>query len=388
MSRIKPFLTSLTFQVLFIAIGSRFAMMLMNWFSFKIFRVFERGYPKLYDELIPQDHPLAGWSKWDAAWYALVSFEGYVGPSGEPVQTRGFFPLYPMLTRAFSWLQPGEVTRGDMAVWGVIVANLAFLGMIVMLAKVIAHHHGEEVALTAVTLLIVSPMAFFFNTGYSESLFLLCAVLAFWFAYKQQWISASIAIALASGTRLFGLALIPCILLIAWKYKAQIRDLVIIPVVGAMGTALFALWTWLKYDDLLAYWHAQDAFWGDWHDRVGNYFDVISANPANMVRSPENFVIVINLALAAISVVALYWVWKHVEPGMALFTTIIVLFHTAYTWHSLGRYLLAGIGVYIVLGILLSKPGWNTGVRTAVIVTSTVVMASLNILFAHGFWIV
>ena len=71
-----------------------------------------------------------------------------------------------------------------------------------------------------------------------------------------------------------------------------------------------------------------------------------------------------------------------IEPGD------IVLFHTAYTWHSLGRYLLAGIGVYIVLGILLSKPGWNTGVRTAVIVTSTIVMASLNILFAHGFWIV
>ncbi|MGM9451569.1 hypothetical protein RRF55_28900, partial [Klebsiella sp. K47] len=72
---------------------------------------------------------------------------------------------------------------------------------------------------------------------------------------KQQWIPASAAIALASATRLTGLALIPCILWIAWRQRAQIRDLIVIPVVGALGTLLFAMWTWWKYDDALAYWH-------------------------------------------------------------------------------------------------------------------------------------
>lgn len=388
MHRLTSLGKSLTFQVLLIAVLSRLALVTMNWFSFKIFRTFERGYPKLFDELIPADHPLAGWSRWDGAWYALVAFDGYVGPSGEPVQTRGFFPLYPILTRILSWLQPGEVTRADMAVWGVIAANLCFLAMVVVLAKVIAIHHGDDVALTATTLLMVSPMSFFLNAGYSESLFLLCVVVAFWFAYRQHWIPASVAIALASSTRLFGLALIPCIMLIAWRQRAQLRDLVTIPVVGALGALTYALWTWWKYDDILAYWHAQSAFWGDWDDRVGDYFDVISADPMNMLRSPENFIILINLGLAVIALASLPWVWKRVEPGMALFTGVIVVFHTAYTWHSLGRYLLAGIGVYIVLGMLLSKPGWNTGIRTAVIVTSTVMLATLNILFAHGFWIV
>ena len=72
-----------------------------------------------------------------------------------------------------------------MALWGVIAANLCFLAMVVVLAKVIAIHHGDDVALTATTLLMVSPMAFFLNAGYSESLFLLCVVVAFWFAYRQ-----------------------------------------------------------------------------------------------------------------------------------------------------------------------------------------------------------
>ena len=388
MDRIKSFAGSLTFQVLLIALASRLLLVWMNWFTLKIFRVFERGYPKLFDELIPADSLLAGWSRWDAAWYALVAFDGYVGPAGEPVQTRGFFPLYPMVMRVFAWLMPGEATRADVAVWGVIVANICFLAMVVMLAKVIATQLNNEVALTATTLLMVSPMSFFFNAGYSESLFLLCAVTAFWFAYKQQWIGAGVAIALASATRLFGLALIPCILLIAWRHRAQIRDLVLNPAIGILGSLSYVVWTWIKYDDALAYWHAQDEFWGDWHDRVGGYIDILQNAPMNMLRSPENFVILINLGLAILAIATLPWVWKQIEPGLALFTTIIVVFHSVYTWHSLGRYLLAGIGVYVVWAIWLNKPQLSSGVRTAVIVASTILLTTLNLMFAHGFWVV
>lgn len=386
MGRLKSFAGSLTFQVLLIALASRFMLMLMNWFTLKIFPVFDRGYPKLYDELIPADNLLAGWSRWDAAHYALVAFEGYVGPDGEPVQTRGFFPLYPMVTRIMAWIVPGEATRSDVAMWGVIVANICFLAMVVMLAKVIAIQFNTEVALTAVTLLMVSPMSFFFNAGYSESLFLLCSVVAFWFAYRQQWIGAGAAIALASATRLFGLALVPCILWIAWKQRAQIRDLVLIPVLGSLGTLAYMLWTWIMYDDLLAYWHAQSTYWGDWQSRVGSYIDILQSAPANMVRSPENFVILINLGIAVLAFATLPWVWKQIEPGMALFTTIIVIFHTVYTWHSLGRYLLAAIGVYVVWAIWLNRLG--NGARTAVFAASTVMLTTLNLMFAHGFWVV
>lgn len=388
MDRLKSSAGSLTVQVLLIAIASRFMLMVMNWFTFKIFPMFERGYPKLYDELIPADNPLAGWGRWDAAHYALVAFEGYVGPSGEPVQSRGFFPLYPMLTRGFAWIVPGEATRADVALAGVVVANICFLAMVVVLAKMIAIQFDRETALTATTLLMVSPFAFFFSAGYSESLFMLCVVLAFWFAYRQQWIGASVAIALASSTRLLGLALIPCILWIAWKHRAEIRDLVIIPVVGALGTLAYVIWTWFKYDDALAYWNAQSTFWGNWQDRVGGYIDILRDEPMNMIRSPENFVILINLGMAILVLATLPWVWRKVEPGLALFTTIIAVFHIAYTWHSLGRYLLAAIGVYIVWAVWLNRPGWGSGARTAVIVASTVVLTTLNLMFAHGFWVV
>lgn len=386
--RMREVGSSLTFQVLCIAIASRIGLAMMNWFTLKVFRVFDRGYPKLYDELIPADHLLGGWSRWDSAWYALVAFEGYAGPIGEPVQTRGFFPLYPILIRAMAALNPGADTRSDYAVWGVVLANICFLAFVVLLAHTIALKFDRDIALTAVALLVVSPMSFFFNAGYSESLFMLCTVAAFWFSYNQRWIPASAAIALASATRLFGLALIPCILLIAWRHRAALRDLATIAVGGSLGTLAFFLWMWAKYDDVTAYFQAQSTFWGTWHDRLGAYLDIIGSEPSLMLTNPENFIISLNLGLALIALATLPLVWRTIEPGMALFTTIIVVFHCVYTWHSLGRYLLAAIGVYIVMAMVLHRPSLNTGVRTAVIVTSSVVLATLNVLFAHGFWIV
>lgn len=63
MQGVKSLGSTLIAQVLLIAITSRFMLMSMNWFSFKIFRVVERGYPKRFDELIPVVNPLSGWSR-------------------------------------------------------------------------------------------------------------------------------------------------------------------------------------------------------------------------------------------------------------------------------------------------------------------------------------
>lgn len=388
MTRLRTWGGSLTFQVLLIAITSRLAMLWSNWFTLEILTPNTRGYQKEWDLLMKPGNPLDGWSRWDAAHYVRVVWEGYDGPSGVPVQPRGFFPLYPMLIRAFSWLQPGDVTRNDLAQWGVIAANVCFLIMIVWMAKLFELNYGRDVALTTTTLFLVSPMAFFLNAGYSESLFLLCTVAAFWFAYKQKWLPAGVAIMFASATRLFGLAIIPCILLIAWRHRARILDMAYIAVIGSVGAASYVLWTWIKYDDAMAYWHAQNTFWNHWDVRVGQYWDMLTSSPRDMIATPENTIILVNVVLAVIAIATLPWVWKLVEPGMALFTTIIVLFHAAYTWHSLGRYLLTAIGVYIVLGILLSKPGWNGAPRTAVFVASAILLATLNMHFAVGFWIV
>lgn len=379
MDRLRSLAGGLGFQVILVAIASRFSMLVMTWFTLKIFPPFDgtdiRG-------------TIIGFSRWDSGHYISVAMGVYAGPDGEPVQSRGFFPLYPMTVRALTHLFHAAPERIHYAFWGVAIANVCFLAMIWLLARVVELHYGREIALTATTLLLVSPMSFFFNAGYSESMFQLTVVAAFWFAYRQRWIPATVAIALASATRLFGLILIPCVLYIAWKNRASLVQLGAIAVGGASGAFTFVLWMWIRFDDPLAYWHAQSTFWGDWQHRVGDYIDTFKATPMDMVRIGENTVIFINVALAVIAISTLPWVWRKVEPGLALFTTFIVVFHSVYTWQSLGRYLLAAIGVYIVLGTLLSRPGLRTGVRPAVYVGSAIVLMTMTMLFAHAVWIV
>lgn len=388
MTGIRRFWGSLSFQVLMIALSSRGALVFVNWFGLQAMPRMPLYPDQLPDNFLPTIRWLDGFARWDAAWYVTVMNHGYDGPAGVPVQQRGFFPLYPMLSKFLLFLSRQGHVYADQVVAAIITANLCFLIAVVLFAQVVQRHYGADVARTASLLLCVSPLSFFFSAAYSESLFLLTALAAFWFAYEEQWELSALSIALCSATRMTGLAMIPAVMLIAWRSRASVRQLVVVPLVGVLGALSVMLYTWWRYDDFFAYTHAQAAFWANWQGRVGTYKDLLLRDPLGMVADSGHTIIAINLALALLWLVSLLWVWRHVEPGMALFTTVMVVFHIGYTWQSLGRYMLPAMAVYIVWAMLLCRPGWNSWVRESVIVASAIDMSLLFFLFGHGFWLV
>lgn len=388
MTRLRGILSSLTFQVLAIAIVTRLGLAFANWFSLRVLPRLPFYETQRPDWFLPRTPLLDGWARWDSAHYINVALNGYGLDDPEQMGQRvAFFPLYPLLTRFVATITGAEETNAGYAIAAIVAANLCFFAAVPLFAKLAARLSSIEIARTATTLLLVSPLAFFLNAAYTESLFLLLSILAFLFAYDRRWLPASIAIALASATRLFGLALIPAILLIAWRNRASVRELATIVIVSPLGTLAFFGWLWWEYGDPLTYFDAQSN-WGTWQDRVGTYLDVLTGQPGQMLANTHNTMILINVGLALVWLVALYWVWRHLEPGIALYSTIIVVFHFVYTWNSLGRYLLPALGVYIVGAMLLHRPGWNTWVRDSVLLGSTIALTLLTILFSHGFWIV
>jgi hypothetical protein len=387
-TRLREISNSLTFQVLAIAIVTRLGLAFANWFSLRVLPRLPFYDTQRPDWFLPRTPMLDGWARWDSAHYINVALNGYGLDDPEQMGQRvAFFPLYPLLIRAVAAVTGAEATNAGYAIAAIIAANLAFLAAVPLFARLVARLASVEVARVATTLLLLSPLAFFLNAAYTESLFLLLSIGAFLFAYDRKWLPASIAIALASATRLFGLALIPAILLIAWRNGASRRELATIVIVSPLGTLAFFGWLWREYGDPMTYFNAQ-ANWGGWQDRVGHYLDVLLRNPGQMLANTHYTMILINVGLAVIFLATLYWVWRHLEPGIALYSTIIVVFHFVYTWNSLGRYLLPALGVYIVAAMLLTRPGWNTWVREAVFITSTIALTLLTILFSHGFWIV
>ena len=75
---------------------------------------------------------------------------------------------------------------------------------------------GDEIAGRAVWLLAIFPTSVFFTTLYTESLFLMTSVAAFYYARRSRWALAGIWGLLASLTRVTGLLLL---LPLAWEYS-------------------------------------------------------------------------------------------------------------------------------------------------------------------------
>src|SRR5918992_5736431 len=145
--------------------------------------------------------PLA---RWDAAWYLRIAESGY---GGSEVRA-AFFPLYPLLVRAVA--APFGASPGALLVAAYVVSLAAFFGALVLLHRLVSLELGRTLAQPALLLLSVFPAAVFFGAPYSESLFLLLAVGAFYGARTGRWAWAGVAAAGAAATRSAGgLLLVP-----------------------------------------------------------------------------------------------------------------------------------------------------------------------------------
>jgi hypothetical protein len=141
---------------------------------------------------------VTAWERFDGLWYLRIADTGYHNHDG----SAAFFPLYPMVTRGVSLV----IGRHPLAA-ALLVSNLGFLAALVVMYALAAREVSPETAKRATLYLAVFPTAFFFLAPYSESLFLLLALLTFWWARGGRWALAALATFLAALTRNVGLLL-------------------------------------------------------------------------------------------------------------------------------------------------------------------------------------
>ena len=132
------------------------------------------------------------WTTFDSLHFLSIAGRGYTA------KTTAFFPLYPLILRP---LGPDEVR---MALAGVLISDLAFVGALWIFWHLTRETYGEKVARRGVWLLAFFPVGAFSMAVYSESLFLVLALGAFWCARHQKWVFAGVLAALAALTRNYG----------------------------------------------------------------------------------------------------------------------------------------------------------------------------------------
>jgi Mannosyltransferase (PIG-V) len=195
--------------------------------------------------------PLA---RWDAVWYLRIAESGY---GGSDVRA-AFFPLYPSLVRAVA--APFGASPGALLVAAYAVSLAAFLGALVLLHRLVSLELGRQLAQPALLLLALFPAAVFFGAPYSESLFLLLAVGAFYAARTGRWAWAGAAAAGAAATRSAGVLLLLPLAMFWWSaHPRRPRDAAWL-LVAPLGLAAYAAFLGLAEGDAWRFLDVQDAW--------------------------------------------------------------------------------------------------------------------------------
>jgi Mannosyltransferase (PIG-V) len=212
--------------------------------------------------------PLA---RWDAAWYLRIADSGYAGSDVRAA----FFPLYPFLVRAVA--APFGASPTALLIAAYAVALAAFFGALVLLHRLVSLELGRPLAGPTLLLLAVFPAAVFFGAPYSESLFLLLAVGAFYAARTGRWAWAGAAAAGAAATRSAGVLLLIPLAMLWWTSRPRRpRDAAWLAL-GPLGLVAYAAFLGLAEGDAWRFLDVQDAWSRELAIPLGGAWDGFTA---------------------------------------------------------------------------------------------------------------
>lgn len=203
-------------KLLLVVLGLKAATFLIALGAITFFPAFDE---RQYQNVIhwPREGPptLATYfATWDGAHYLFLSEKGYQSGSA----SCAFYPLWPGLIRACSWL-----AFGNHFIAGLLLANLLSTVAFLVFHYFVERHHGLPIANTAVTLLLAYPGAVFFSFIYTESLFLLLVVLFFLCLFAERYVWVAVIGFLLPLTKAVGVFCLFPLLLHLWLKRARGR---------------------------------------------------------------------------------------------------------------------------------------------------------------------
>ncbi|MCP4357247.1 MAG: hypothetical protein GY796_04420 [Chloroflexi bacterium] len=154
------------------------------------------------------------WQRFDTLHYTRIADQNYVHEEDSV-----FPPLYPWAIRGLAFLFGGRHSTQMAA--GVLIANLACLGLFILFPKVVASEMGPDYSGRALLYFAIFPAAFFLLAPYSEALFLLFALASLWAARRGHFAAAGILGLLASFTRLTGWVLVIPLAYEFWRQRLR-----------------------------------------------------------------------------------------------------------------------------------------------------------------------
>lgn len=308
-------------------------------------------------------------ARYDSGWYFGVARYGYEFVEGGR-SNLAFMPVYPLLMRYVGLGLGGG--RDNIYLAGIIISWVSYFLAMVVLYRLARLHLPRPSAERVLVLLTVFPFGFFFGVVYSEALFLLLSVTAFYgFSTKRWWLGAT-AGALVTATRVNGILILPALAILAWQQAGRRR-----PDLWRAGLALAAVPLGLATYSLYTY--TLSGSWLEWMHSITRWNYVPGGPPwsslvrvfGGILRSPYVFLTtesmgpfdLLNGSAALLAVAAIPFVWRRFGAAYA----VLML---AWLWLPLSSGSLEGLGRYCA--VLFPQFLLLGSIRSSAIYTLTV----------------
>lgn len=195
--------------------------------------------------------------QWDGQHYLTIAQRGYEVYPCQPAPqfmcgNVGWFPGYPMVARAVSWLGIPTVWSLLVVSWGCLLAALH------LLYRLVRRHFNETAAIGAVVGFVLFPGSFYYVTGFPYALMLLLSLWIFHLidrkAYTWLWLPVGYMTITYPSAVMIGLPLL-WLLIRDFRESSVGQKLALIGAGAAIpaALALFALHFQIKFDDFFLY---------------------------------------------------------------------------------------------------------------------------------------
>ena len=224
-----------------------------------------------------------------------------------------FFPLYPILIKTLHFIIPFYVASG------MIISNISTLLAAFILCSLVKK---EKTKNTILLLFIFSPILGFTTICYTEGLYLLLTILAFYY-YKKNKVISGIFIGLSMLTRNTGIILLGAFtleLLIKWfKKKVKFKEILLLVTPAILIGFLYSIYLWITINNPFMYITVQSTEWG----RVScNIFTLLVKDIKYTITNHESiYLAILNWLFIGI---AIYHSIKNIKKDFALSIYVIV----------------------------------------------------------------
>jgi len=188
---------ALTLAVKALAVGAFLAF----WRLFPInFTFTTYAWPSLFGASLKLPHWITLWANFDGSNYLSIAI------SGTSRSQVAFFPLYPWLIRHTRILEIPHIIHAQG------ISLLAFAAGLTVLFLLLKKDALSRLTTLVSISILLFPTSYSYTAVYNDSVFFFFATLTLWLGRSRLWFFASVTGALATLTRLNGLALFPYLL--------------------------------------------------------------------------------------------------------------------------------------------------------------------------------